>query len=189
MKKGVIALCASLLLGACASAPLAPLPARDQIRDFALEARFALRVTQTGQKAENAGGRLSWEHKNGNNHLLIANPLGFTLAEIDTTPELSRLQTADGKIRTSPDAEALIEEVTGQRLPIIQLPGWLLGQNPGPDTRLDPNGRPSRRHEAGWTIDYTYADDHPDTLPERLMLNRDGEIELRLRIEEWKVHP
>lgn len=189
MKHRLIALGASLLLSACATAPHSPLPARDQMRNFDLEARFALRVTQAGQPPVSSAGRLSWRHKNGDNQLQIANPLGFTVAEIDTTPTLSRLRTADGQTRESADAEQLIEEVTGQRLPITRLPGWLLGQNPSAATRLDEARRPSQHREAGWTIDYAYADENPDALPTRLTLNRDGEIELRLRIEEWKAQP
>ena len=43
--------------------------------------------------------------------------------------------------------------------------------------------------EAGWQVDYAYADDTPDALPERVTLRRADEIELRLRIEEWKTAP
>lgn len=189
MRTGCLTLCAGLLLSACASAPKAPLPARDQMRDFALEARFALRVSPPGQAVQSSGGRLSWEHRNGNNHLLISNPLGFALAEIDTTPTLSRLRTADGQTRESPDADALIEEVTGQRLPVTLLPAWLLGRNSGNSSLKDAAKRPARHQEAGWLVEYAYADDNPDALPARLTLSRDGEIELRLRIEEWKEQP
>ena len=43
--------------------------------------------------------------------------------------------------------------------------------------------------EAGWQIDYAYDDDAAAALPARLTLSRDQEIELRLRIEEWKENP
>ena len=34
-----------------------------------------------------------------------------------------------------------------------------------------------------------YADETPDALPDRVTLRRDGEIELRLRIEAWNTAP
>jgi outer membrane lipoprotein LolB len=106
------------------------------------------------------------------------------------TPARSRLESADGQIHESGDPDTLIEEVTGQRLPIRRLPAWLLGRAaPGAPLGLDALKRPSSLREAGWQIDYAYDDDTPGALPAHLTLNRNGEIELRLRIEEWKEAP
>lgn len=185
----VVLLAGSLLAG-CASVPPAALPGREQIREFALEARFALRITLPDQAAQSSGGRLSWEHRNGSDRVLVANPLGYGVAEIDTTPTLSRLRTANGEIHESADADGLMEEVTGQRLPITRLPAWLLGRSDGTaEISRDDHDRPARLREAGWQIDYAYDDETPTALPARLTLSRDGEIELRLRIEEWKENP
>lgn len=189
-RRAFILLAGSLLLAGCATTPPAALPTREKIRDFALEARFALRVTRTDQAAQNSGGRLSWEHQNGADRLLIANPLGIGLAEIEITPIQARLRTADGKQYQSDNADALIEEVTGQTLPVTRLPAWLLGQA-SRETRVenDAAGRPGRFVEAGWQIEYAYDDESRDALPTRLTLNRGSEIELRLRIEQWKENP
>ena len=179
----------SLLTG-CASAPPSAMPARQQVDNFALEARFALRVSAPDQASQNTGGRLSWTHKNGSDRVLISNPLGYGLAEIDTTPTLSRLRTADGKSRESTDAEALIEEVTGQRLPVTRLAAWLLGR-PSETAQIDSDQqqRPTRLREAGWQVDYIYPDETVSALPVRLTLSRDHDIELLLRIEEWIANP
>ncbi|HEX6733445.1 MAG TPA: lipoprotein insertase outer membrane protein LolB, partial [Azonexus sp.] len=92
-------LLAGLTLAACSSLPPPPLPARDSVRDFALDARFALRVSRPDAAPQTAGGRLSWEHRAGGDRILIANPLGVGVAEIETTPALSRLRTSDGTVR------------------------------------------------------------------------------------------
>jgi outer membrane lipoprotein LolB len=185
-----IALTISSLLTGCASVPPGTMPARQTIDNFALEARFALRVSPPDQAAQRSSGRLSWTHKNGDNHVLISNPLGYGLAEIDTTPKLSHLRTADGKSRESTDADALIEEVTGQRLPVTRLAAWLLGRASGPaQIDSDQQQRPTRLREAGWQIDYIYPDETADTLPMLLTLSRDPDIELQLRIEEWIATP
>lgn len=185
-----VLLAGSLLLAGCVTAPSAPLSGREQVRDFALEARFALRIAPAGQAPQSSGGRLSWEHRNGEDRLLIANPLGIGLAEIEITPTLSRLRTADGKQHESADPDALMAEVTGQALPVSRLPAWLLGRA-GRSTPVenDASGRPERFHEAGWQIEYAYDDETPDALPTRLTLNHDQDIELRLRIEAWRDAP
>lgn len=191
MSRRAFLLCGCLLLAGCATPLRAPLPARQVLQDFALEARFALRVTPPGQPVQSSGGRLSWEHKNAGDRILLANPLGIGLAEIEVMPALSRLRTADGRVRQSADADALMEEVSGQRLPVSRLPAWLLGKadGSGEALQLDVFGRPVRLREAGWQIEYAYDDEQPAALPSRLILSRDGEIELRLRIEEWKEAP
>jgi outer membrane lipoprotein LolB len=178
------------LLSACASIPPVSLPAREQVGDFALEARFALRVSLPEQAEQSSGGRLSWTHKNGDNRILLSSPLGYGLAEIETAAGRSLLRTADGKTLESADPDALMEEVTGQRLPISRLPAWLLGRASNlAQIDTDERQRPTRLREAGWQIDYAYDDDSAAALPTRLTLSRDQEIELRLRIEEWKETP
>ncbi|KAB2928782.1 MAG: outer membrane lipoprotein LolB [Dechloromonas sp.] len=177
---------AGLMLGACSNLPPVPPPAREQLYDFALEARFALRVSRADSPPQTAGGRLSWEHRGDNDRILIANPLGYGVAEIETTPALSRLRTADGKIRESTDADALMEEATGERLPVSRLPAWLLGRSSSATLERDGQQRPSSLYEAGWQIDYAYDDADGNALPARVTLRRADEIELRLRIEEWR---
>jgi len=190
LKLRITLLLAASLLSACASTPPARLAARDNIRDFTLEGRFALRVTLPGQAVQNSGGRLTWTHQNRSDRVLLSSPLGYGLAEIETTPEISRLRTAEGKTRESSDPDALIEDVTGQRLPVSRLPAWLLGRSGGTgQIETDAWGRPARLSEDGWQVDYSFEDDSPSALPARLTLTRNGEIELRLRIEEWKDAP
>lgn len=183
-------LLAAGLLSSCAVQPPAALSARDQIRDFSLAGRFALRVTLAGQKPQSSGGRLTWTHQNRSDRILLASPLGYGLAELEITPELSRLRSAEGKTRESDDPDGLIEEITGQRLPVTRLPAWLLGRGGG-DARIEPDaiGRPGSLREAGWQVDYIYDDDTPAALPSRLTISRNGEIELKLRVEEWKETP
>lgn len=184
------ALLAVVLLVGCASTPRQPPPARDQLENFALEARFALRVSNPGAAAENSGGRLSWLQKNGSGRLLLSNPLGFAIAEIASEPGHATLRTASGELHESDNPDTLIEQITGQALPVQRLPDWLLGRA-GQQTKIshDLAGRPQQLDEAGWKVDYHYDNDAADALPARLTISRGSEIELRLRIEEWRAAP
>ena len=187
LRTGALLACA--LLAGCVSAPPAPRAERAQVRDFTLEARFALRVSQPGQAPESSGGRLDWEHRNGYDRLLIANPLGIGIAEIDSGPAGAQLRTSDGRQHKAADPDTLLEEVTGQRLPVRQLSGWLLGRGAQAQVATDAQGRPAQLSESGWQVDYAYADDAPGALPERITLHRAETLELRLRIENWKTTP
>lgn len=186
----LLTLAAAVLLGGCATAPIPPLAARHVVADFALEGRFALRATPPSGEPQSSGGRLSWQHRDVAERILLATPLGIGIAEIEVTPGLSRLHTADGREYSATDPDQLLEQVTGQSLPVGRMSAWLLGRSidQTPAT-LDASGRPQHMDDAGWQIDYTYDDEHPDTLPARITLRRGNEIELRLRIEEWRTTP
>jgi outer membrane lipoprotein LolB len=187
----------ALALAACAAVPPAVtgLPARAEIRDFGLEARFALRLERPYEPPESASGRLSWQHRAGSDHILVSNPLGQGVAEIEQNPEGARLRTSDGKIREAADAAALLQETTGYLLPLGELPAWLLGR-PTASGRLETDvlGRPKRLADAGWQIEYDYDSEAAGALPARLNLQRGSSpelrsLELRLRIEEWRNAP
>ncbi|MCL2523260.1 MAG: lipoprotein insertase outer membrane protein LolB [Betaproteobacteria bacterium] len=185
-----IGLLAALMLAACTTLPSVPPPARDELGDFILEARFALALRPPEAAPQSAGGRLSWEHRGDGERILIANPLGIGIAEIETTPSLSRLRAADGTLREAADADELMAAVTGERLPVARLPAWLLGRGDAASAvERDEQGRPARLAEAGWQIDYAYDDDAPDALPARITLRRAEAVELRLRVEEWRGIP
>lgn len=164
---------------------------RDEVREFVLEARFALRVAESGQAVQNSGGRLSWIHaKNGSDRLLFSSPLGVGLAQIDMNAEQARLQTADGQTRISSDPATLMQEITGHSLPIDRLPDWLLGRASDPlKASFDELQRPLSLTEGDWQVDYEYPDANPDALPAQVNLSRGKSIQLRLRIEEWRLAP
>ena len=182
----------TLILAACTTVPpvVTDLPARAEIREFALEARFALRIERPDEPPQSASGRLSWQHRRDADHILVSNPLGQGVAEIEQNAASARLRTSDGKVHQAPDAAALLFETTGYALPLGELPAWLLGR-PTAAGRLqtDDWGRPRQLADAGWQIDYDYDSEAADALPSRLILKRNGDLEVRLRIEEWRNAP
>ena len=189
MKNRLIGLLTASLLAGCATNPTLPLTPRDAITNFAVDGRFALKIIHADGQQENSGGRISWTHENQMDRVLLANPLGIGLAEIESTPEKTQLRTGDGKIFEAENPDQLIAEVTGQPLPMSHLPAWLLGRpNGNGQIENDPMGRPIRLQEGEWRIEYAYENDTPDAPPMRL--NAFGKtMELRLRIENWKTNP
>lgn len=188
----VLRLAGLLFLAGCATTPLAslPPPARADLGQFALEARFALRTERPHEAVQSASGRLSWRHTADGDSIFVANPLGQGIAEIHVNAAGAELRQGDGQVRHSADPAALLQTLTGYTLPLAELPAWLLGR-PSSSSRLeaDPAGRPRRLVDSGWRIDYDYDSDAADAPPARLTLQRDNELELRLRIEEWRPLP
>lgn len=176
----------ALCLGACASL-LPPeesgaLPQRDQLFSFTLEGRFSLR-----HEEKSYAGRLSWRHVGDTDELLLASPFGQGMAEIVSNAGGVRLNTSDGKSYAADDAETLTQQVLGYPLPLSQLLDWVRGR--APDGEFDPPdafGRPLRLRQNDWRIAYEYDSDDPQALPGRLFVQREGVLELRLRIDEWR---
>lgn len=182
----LVVLLAATLLAACST--VRPLPEREQIANFAVDARFALKTTTPDGKQESLGGRLNWQHRDTQDHLLLSTPLGTGIAALSMTPGRATL-TAGERTYESTDGEQLLADITGQRLPVARLADWLLGR-PGPQGTLarDAWQRPLRLEEAGWRVDYAYADETPGAPPIRLTAVGEGS-ELRLRIEHWEQLP
>ena len=187
----VLALC--LMVG-CASLPASPmagLPQRDQIEAFSLQGRFSLR-----QDERSHSGRLSWQHGEDGDRVLLASPFGQGLAELSIGPHGATLRSSDGALHSAADAESLTRQVLGYPLPIRRLADWIRARiAPADNPSLDRFSRPERLNSDGWQIEYGYDSEDPQALPARIFaLGAEG-VELRLRIDEWNpidtgaVHP
>jgi outer membrane lipoprotein LolB len=178
-------------IAGCAAPMRAPTDApRPAVRDFTIEARFSLRLEAPDQREQSASGRLTWQHQVTGDRLLLADPLGQGVAELESDPAGARLRLASGRESRAADADSLLRDALGYSLPVARLPAWLLGRaSPAGTLRRDAQGRPLALDEDGWRIAYAYDDDRADALPARLTVLRQGELELRLRIEEWRFTP
>jgi outer membrane lipoprotein LolB len=173
----------SVLLASCAGlapAPRTEVPGRDALDNFALEGRFSLRYED-----KSYSGRLSWRHDSIRNELLLASPFGQGMAEISTDEGGARLTTSDGKLYSAPSVEELTSQVLGYPLPLAQLTDWIRGRATAGTRDTDGFGRLLRLRHEGWVVDFAYAADGPGEAPTRIIAERAGGFELRLRIDEW----
>lgn len=181
------------LLAACASGMRVPERLDAQpVHSFQIEARFSVRLLgeiQPPEIGQGGSGRLLWRHAPAADTLIFSTPLGQILAELRRTAAGASLRLASGEERRAKDVGALLQGVLAYPLPVNELPDWLLGR-PAPSGHLqaDAQGRPQQLIENGWVIEYAYDDAASSTLPSRLVVRREGELELRLRIEEWQIN-
>lgn len=154
----------ALWLGACA-AP-APPPERSYSGRFSALAVGA-------ERSESVSGLFTLEVRGTQQRIDLATPVGNTVARIEISPGQAtatgpQLQSASG-----PDAERLLEELLGWRLPVAGLADWIDGR-PAPDRpakTLHDDGRISEIVQDGWTI--RIAEYSPATQrPRRLVLDR-----------------
>jgi outer membrane lipoprotein LolB len=188
------AVLALLALAACA--PVAPRPAAradeyaQQAREAALAARpdwaFHGRVAiSQGEQGGNAGIR--WLQHGADFEIELSAPITRQSWRLASRGGQVTLAGLEGGERRGTDAEALLLEATGWRIPVAAMAAWARGargQGSGAEFTSDPEGRPASLVQDGWSVEYRgwFAGQPP--LPQRVFA-RQGEASVRLVVEAW----
>ena len=176
-----------LLLSACTTTSgiaIVQRPAQALQASYSFNGRVAIR-----HDGERSSAGVRWNHRAGEDEILLLAPLGQTAARIFSDTKGVLLE-ASGKEYFEQDAETLTERVLGWHLPLSGMRYWVLALPAvGAAAVIErmENGQISVLRQDGWEISYTrYAVDMPDSLPLRLTLQRDG-MEMLLLIDEWEI--
>lgn len=189
-----------LLLSACASVtppPPAPVGSTAALRnahqravtavpDWRLLGRFALQA-----EGEGYHGRLDWRQHGTLLELSVSGPFstgGVALRGDDIGGGIE-LVDAEGRVTHADNADTLLQQATGLRIPVAGLRYWVRGL-PSPSPLVAPNydefGRITAMRQDGWDIDYrAYIDADGLSLPRKVFLQRD-DLKLRLVVERWE---
>jgi len=133
----VLTICALWLAG-CAQ----PQPKPDTEED-AWSGRLALQVEGQASQSFSALFELRGNDRSGG--LVLTSPLGNRLAQLDWKDGHAQLVSAQ-ETRTSDSLDALLQDVTGTRIPVAALFSWLQGtQATAPGWRADLSGIPGGR--------------------------------------------
>ena len=133
-----------------------------------------------------------WAQQDSGYRIDLIGPLGQGRVIVESNGTEARVQTQDGQSWTAPDADALLEQSLGVRLPVNGLRYWARGlPEPGstPTLQTDAQGRLTRLEQNGWVIEYpAYA---PTSvlnldLPERIVARRQ-DLSVKLVIEQWTL--
>ncbi len=171
----------ALWLAGCVTAPVTgPLPV-EYTENWALSGRLGIQTD-----TQSLSGQIDWQHGRASDVLVLATPLGQTVARIERQGDEVTLEVPNQPLRRAPDAETLTREALGYPLPIAGLGWWIQAQrDPARPADLvrDASGRVVQIRQDGWTIDFLQYADHR---PRKLALVRD-KLELRLVIDRWRA--
>ncbi len=122
------ALCAALLVAACAVAP--PAPITSQAEASVWRGRLAVRVEADPPKMQSqalaAGFELSGNAQAG--ELTLFTPLGTTAAALSWTSNAA-IMRSNGDVRHFDSLTALIRSAVGTEVPVAALFAWFHGEN------------------------------------------------------------
>lgn len=192
-----LALCASLALAACATAPRAPQTAPADaarttnwiahhsglasITGFRLSARLSSH-TATGS------ARLNWRQRGEQFSARAAGPFGSGAIALSGTHDTVRIRNSDADFTTDRPQDWMQQQL-GWSLPLSGLRYWALGMpQPGQAARyrFDAAGRLATLTQSGWHIVYSeYQSTQGMTLPGRIRLQGAGN-DILLRIDAWQ---
>lgn len=138
--------------------------------------RFAVQYTDSNGQPRNAYGNFQWHEAGDTITLQLLNPLGQTLAIVESAPSSATLELPNHPPQSAPDVQDLMHAALGFALPVSGLRYWLQ-PSPAPNsrarTKLDPqSGRLQQIKQDGWTIDYLAYATAPATGVKRLNLVR-----------------
>lgn len=188
MKAHLIAVLWLVLLGGCASPPLAP-TTDERVGPASINWSFQGRL---GIKTvdQSLSGNIRWRHRADSDELLMTSPLGQGVARIERNASGVTLDVPNQPSRHSYDAESLTYEILGYGLPVSGLAWWVQAQ-PAPGgvfeiVARDEAGRIAQLRQDGWVIDYLQYSAEMPMRPRKLVVARDG-LEIRLVADDWKT--
>ena len=190
---------AFLLSGCAAFAPSVPEPPTERItqlwQQHAQSVRAQTEWTLNARIAahnENDGwsGKLYWQQGKEIYQMNFNAPFGQGGLQLDGNSQRVEMHTTDGQMLVAADAESLLRQQFGWRLPLNSLRYWVRGV-PVPTKGVAPllffgeAGRLDRLRQSGWDIEYpSYRLADGLMLPRKVYLEND-DLSVRLVIDRW----
>ena len=183
-----------LALASCAQLPQKGVTGGGEAGQAAREARLDARAdwSFTGRVAIDNNGqagnaRIEWRQRGDDFDITLSAPVTRQSWRLVRTGGQARIEGIEGGPRAGTDAETLLREATGWRIPVAALADWVRGGRASPaaaTVEYAPSGLPSVLAEAGWTVEYRAWQGGEPPLPTRLFA-RQADATVRLAIESW----
>ncbi len=197
---------ASLLLGlvviglsACAPLPVRPgtrlqraaqarrVQALDRIQSWSLSGRIGVANGRQG-----GSGGFTWNNRPGGFQFVVRAPITGHSYSLDAVPgQMACLAGLHPQPVCGPDAEALLNNTLGWRVPIAELRAWVMGLAAvGSPAKLGftPDGELASLYQDGWQVRYSDwdANTRPVSMPHRITA-RKPPFSVRLYVEQWHL--
>jgi outer membrane lipoprotein LolB len=196
-------MCAALTLSACAALrttshypPLSPqqqstLALRQQsladVSSWVFSGRLSLKTADDAWT-----GKLRWRQDGEQFRLHFSAPTGQGAVQLMSNPQFGvEMRTAKGAVQYADDAETLLYDHTGWRLPVSGLRLWVVGLPQGAEKisqlLFDDQGRIESLQQYQWHIHYLqYRRINGHDLPRKIHL-QNAKLNLRIVIDQWDV--
>lgn len=194
--KWLAVIVAAAVLAGCAAGPRpvdAPVPTWNErlaalaaVQTWLLTGRIAVRNDEEGWN-----GAIAWRQRPDSYDIQFSGPLGQGGARLEGTRGQVELQEADGTQYHGTDAEALLLERLGWRVPLTELRYWVTGR-PAPGTaperlEFDEDGRLALLRQAGWQVTYKgYQSLGEVELPRKVYVEN-HRLNVRLVVDQWQL--
>ena len=186
-----------LILNGCAGVPeRAPVGDRqltwqqrtdslESIHSWDITGRFAMQNEQ-----ESWSGVLQWHQQESQYLMRFIAPFGQGTVELQGGQNGALLRLSEQEQYTADDADSLLQEQLGWRVPVPELQRWvrgLPGDSPLEEFNLDEFGRVQQLRQAGWQVRFLrYAQVQGQELPDKIFI-KNHRLGLRLVIESWQL--
>ena len=152
------------------------------VDNWSLDGRAAVRTAAEGGRVH-----LNWQQRDDDYRADFRSPFGTLLLSVSSRGERVRVRSLEQEESTGSDPAALIDQHFGWRLPLRQLPAWLLGiPGEAEDFELDGRGRLKHLLHDGWNLDYVSYTGSVPTMPKEILLQGQG-VRARLLLSNWRL--
>ena len=141
--------------------------------------------------AESHYANFGWQSSPNSDQIALGNPLGQTVAELQIYYQKNQavyatLTDAQGQIQAG-EAEQLLFDNTGLRLPVFGLRWWLQGQAAPGEAKISHDEVGTHIDQSGWQILASDYMQHSPTLrgPRKIVMTR-ADLAVRIIISEWQ---
>ena len=152
------------------------------VDNWNLSGRAAVRTASEGGSVH-----LDWHQRDEDYRAEFRSPFGTLLLSVSSRGGNVRVRSLKKKETTGGDADVLIDQHFGWRLPVRQLPAWLLGiPGEAEDFELDGRGRLKQLAHEGWKLDYISYTSSVPTMPQEILI-QGADTRVRLLLSDWRL--
>lgn len=135
--------------------------------------------------------KIYWQQRGEQFDIVISLPISNQKYRLRSINKKVQLEGFGIVMLEGDSAEAVLQQVTGWRVPFKDMQLWLRGVRTNSETRIDfgPTGLPAQFRENGWLVDYRDWNAAVTPMPMKVFANSssDGKnASVRLQIEAWE---
>lgn len=138
----------------------------DRLESFRITGKIG--VTSTAENAQSGSAFYAWGQDDERFAIELTGALGIGFTTIDYDGQTATLTSEKTGTLSADNPEDLLEQATGWRAPISQLPYWISGHSAPSDVseQTDDNGRLTSATNGDWSASFTYDDN--ERLPDKI---------------------